>query len=112
MRAAELRKYTESARQTTLQLVQHLDQHKMALRSPDGGWSVAMVLDHLRQVDEADTKLIAALVDAARCARNCRVSLVINTSPSVRQLMELCRLEHMVSPSKAGRFNSQKPIPI
>ena len=60
--------------------------------------NVQVVELDLRQVDGADTKLVASLVDAVRCARECGVKLVIHASPSVRQLMEVCRLEQVIAP--------------
>jgi hypothetical protein len=68
MRAVELRRYTEAARRTTLQIVQHLDFAKMTAQSPDSDWSVAMVLDHLRQVDEATARIVGRL--ATKAARS------------------------------------------
>jgi len=58
--------------------------------------NVQVVELDLRRVEGADTKLVASLVDAVRRARECGVKLVIHTSPSVRQLMEVCRLEHII----------------
>jgi len=58
--------------------------------------NVQVVELDLRQVDGADTKLVASLVDAVRCARECGVKLVIHTSPNVRRLMEVCRLKQII----------------
>ena len=53
----------------------------------------------LRQVDGADTKLVAALVAAARSSRDCRVRLILHTSPHIRDLIRLCRLQALLGNS-------------
>ena len=53
----------------------------------------------LRQVVGADTKLVAALVAAARSSRDCRVRLILHTSPHIRDLIRLCRLQALLGNS-------------
>ncbi len=52
----------------------------------------------LRQVSGADTKLIAALVSTVRTAHDCGVKLVIHSSPQMRQLIRVCRLDEIINP--------------
>jgi hypothetical protein len=66
MRAAEIRDRLESSRSTTLQLVQHLSWEEMSVISSEGRWSPAMVLDHLRQVDQGTAALVGRLAQRAR----------------------------------------------
>ena len=50
----------------------------------------------LRQVEGADTKLIAALVAILRLAHDCGVDLVIHTPPHVQGLIRFCRLDGII----------------
>ena len=74
--------------------VHRLHRLLLGLMTPN----VRVVELDLRQVRGADTKLVASLVDAVRCAQECGVKLLIHASPPVKQLMEICRLECVIRP--------------
>ena len=48
----------------------------------------------LTEVEHADTKLIACLVDLQRTACDCSAQMEIKSSPVVRRWASLCHLEH------------------
>ena len=51
----------------------------------------------LRSVERADTTLLASLVELVRQARRAGVDLVIQASASVRDLVEVCRLDPLIT---------------
>lgn len=51
----------------------------------------------LRSVENADTTLLATLVSLVCQARRLGVDLVIQASSSVRDLVEMCRLEPLIA---------------
>jgi hypothetical protein len=65
MRTAELRGDIATARNQTLQLIHGLSWEQMRLIPGTDRWSVAMVLDHLEQVDAGADKIIRRMVGRA-----------------------------------------------
>lgn len=66
----------------------------------DGEVPTTVVLD-LRRVTKVDTKLVAILVEAHRVARQRRVTLEVWPSPSLLDVLTVCRLDQLVRTSTA-----------
>ncbi len=71
----------------------HLHALLVKIMTPEVG---TVELD-LRQAEGADTKLAAALVLAARMARKCGIKLVIHTPGHIQKVIEVCRLEGILT---------------
>ena len=54
------------------------------------------VIIDLQRPGDADTFLLAVLIDAKRRARRCDAELVMRGSPALHQLAEICRLESVL----------------
>lgn len=65
------------------------------------------VLD-LRNVTQADTKLVAVLVLMLRLARSINVALGIHVSPQIRQWITVCRVDQLLRPYLAIRVEDCK----
>jgi anti-anti-sigma regulatory factor len=85
----------------TLQVVQteadmtcceHIRQLFIQSRRTIRGGAKRLMID-LRHVEQADTKLIACLVVVYQIARSWSAQLELRSSPAVRRIAEICRLE-------------------
>ena len=54
------------------------------------------IIVHLETGDDANTALLAVLVEAKSRARRTGADLITHASPALHRLAELCRLEHML----------------
>jgi ABC-type transporter Mla MlaB component len=57
----------------------------------------ATILVDLGGCSPADTSQLAALIAGLRHARNSKATMVVSSSPKLRQLAAICRIDHVLS---------------